>query len=158
MKKLNEFLLNLEPKVRLYLGHGSSFAGDLLIIFYITKVIDTFVTKDLVFKQLSFLGYQAASLSHTDFLQFKGILTANVKLMLFAAIVVHGIIYACGCLKKKWAINYVERYALFGAVLSTLEFIFYIKNGNGLNPYTFGTILFYGLSYLSLRAFKKQER
>lgn len=165
MKKLNAYLQKLAPLKRLYLGNISALLGDLLIIFYFTKIIDTFVTKNLVFMQLKLLGYQGATLSQSDFLQFKGILNSNIKLMLFVMILVHAIIYLCGVLKKTWAINYVRRYAFMGAILSLIEFIFYIKNGNGVNFFTFTTVILYGLSFLSLKSFqneipeiKKQEQ
>ena len=157
MKKLKAYLQKLSSTQKVYLGNIAAFCGDLLIVFYIGKFIDTFVTKKLVFMQLKLMGYQQSSLSHSDFLQFKGILAANAKMILFAFIIVHSIIYICGCFKKRWAITYVGRYALTGLILSAIEFIFYIKNGNGINFFTFATILLYGLSYFILKEFNQKS-
>ena len=158
MKKLNAYIRKLDQKQKRLLGNIAALLGDVFIIFYISKIIDKFVTKKLVFMQLKLMGYQNPVLSQSDFLQYKGLVAANAKLMLVGIIIFHGIIYLCGALDKIWAINYVKRYAAIGAILSAVEFIFYIKNGHGLNPYTLATIAFYSLSYITLKEYKRIQR
>ena len=157
MKKLNIYLRNLSQRKKLLVGNLSSFLGDFLIVFYFSEIIDTYITKNFVFFQLKLLGYKQNSLSHTDFLQFKGLLSSNMRIVLLGFLVYHIVIYISGLLRKKWAITYVCRYAFVGAILSVVEFLFYIISGKGINPFTFFTIVFYGIAYKTLDHFTKNQ-
>jgi len=157
MKKLNIYLQNLSQRKKLILGNISSFFADFLILFYFSEILDTYVTKKFVFFQLKLLGYQQDSLSQTDFLQFKGLINSNMRFVLLGFLIYHLVIYISGLLRKKWAITYVHKYALIGCILSAVEFIFYIFSGKGINIFTFFTIVFYGIAYMALDSFKKNQ-
>ena len=158
MRNLNVYIEKLSQKQKRVIGNIAALFGDVLIIFYFSRIIDKFVTKNLVFMQLKLMGYQNPTLSQSDFLQFKALVTSNAKLLLVGIIMFHGIIYICGCLDKKWAISYVKRYAIAGVVLSAIEFAFYVKSGLGLNPFTLMTMILYGVSYLMLKAYVQENR
>lgn len=157
MKKLNLYLEKLTQRKKLLVGNISSFLADFLILFYFSELLNSLITKETVFFQLKLLGYKPTSLTQTDFAQFKGLITSNMKLMLFGFLIYHSIIYLSGIFRKKWAITYVYKYALFGWILSALEFLFYIFSGKGINFYTFLTIILYFLAYKTLESFKKSQ-
>jgi hypothetical protein len=156
-KILNANLDKMERNVQLKLASILCFAGDFLIVFYFSKFLKVFITKDLITFQLRFMGLSPAEISQFNFSQFSAIIASSAKIMLSIFLVYNAIIYICCALEKKWASGYVRNYALTGGVLSICEFYFYIKKSGTVNPYTFGTICLYAASFYVLHYFKKTQ-
>jgi hypothetical protein len=156
-KILNANLDKMEKNLQLKLGSLLCFGGDFLIVFYFSKFLKTFITKDLISFQLKIMGLSAAEIAQFDFTQFSAIIASSAKIMLAIFLAYNAIIYFCCAIGKKWASGYVRNYALTGGLLSICEFYFYIKKSGTINPYTLATIILYALSFYVLHHFKKSQ-
>lgn len=155
MTKLNAYLDNLEPKQWLYLGSALALLADILIIIYIYGTMDTFLDKELIMQQLIKAGYPPGAITQTEYLQFRGIIISNLKIVLNGFLLLHAIIYFCSAIAKNWAIKYTSFYAISSALLAIIAIFSISKENLNIIPFAFVALLLG--TYYCLRKFRNNK-
>lgn len=158
-KFLNQIFSRLPKKVFMRLAPLMTFFTDVILIYYINKVLLPLLLSDSNLSKL-LLEYNLVPADQIRFLDLNTVragLYSSTSFALTIAILFNGLIYLLAIKEMKWALRYVKGYAFSAAILSIAELFIYFFTLRFFNFYTFFTMLLYFLVYYGYRYFSKIE-
>lgn len=158
-KILNQKLDLIGINKFIYIAPLISFISDLIIIFYVNKVmLPKLVNDNSVRLALAKANNISPEQLSTDFVNSAtDMMHSSLSLMLFCILCCHVVIYLLCLSKYSWPKTYIMGYARSAVFLSIIEFLFYVISEGAINFITFGTTILYFIVAYGYSYFKKKE-